>query len=137
MARRACPSLERSPVRRASALKSEEPSFAWPVCRSVWLGSNVYDVPFSLPCILPEGLPASLLAPLPNAPDFLVSPQCRRSVRPRERRRNVRGVPHREARAGDLLLISPRQVRDVAVLDANGVERFRGGAGGRRGRRLA
>lgn len=96
----------------------------------------VYEVPVSLPFILSHRLLASLLSLLPNSLDFLVSPQCRLSVRPRERRHHVSGVPHREAGPGDLLLISPRNVRDVAVLDANFVEGPRRRPGERRGRGL-
>ena len=62
--------------------------------------------------------PRLRVVPLPDSLDFLVSSQCRLSVRPGERRHHVSGVPDREAGPGDLLLISPRHVRDVAVLDA-------------------
>src|SRR5271165_4378068 len=79
----------------------------------------VNRVPFSLSFVLSHRLLASLLTVLPNSLDFLVSPQCRLPVRPRERRHHVSGVPHLEAGAGDLLLISPRDVRDIAILDAN------------------
>jgi hypothetical protein len=79
-----------------------------------------------------EALPAAPL--LPNAADFLVSPQCRLSVRPGERRRHVSGVAHREAGPGDLLLISPGNGRDVAVLDADLVEGLCGWSRERRGR---
>ncbi len=78
----------------------------------------VNRVPFSLSFVLSHRLLASLLTVLPNSLDFLISPQCRLSVWPRERRHHVSGVPHLEAGAGDLLLISPRDVRDVAILDA-------------------
>src|SRR5271157_2889008 len=96
----------------------------------------VYQVPVSLPFIPFHRLLASLLSLLPNSLDFLVSPQCRLSVRPRERRHHVSGVPHREAGPGDLLLISPRDVRYVAVLDANFVEDLRRRPGEGRGRGL-
>src|SRR5271157_1935712 len=96
----------------------------------------VNRVPFSLSFVLSHRLLASLLTVLPNSLDFLVSPQCRLPVRPRERRRHVSGVSHREAGPGNLLLISPRKVRDVAVLDANFVEGLRRWPGERRGRGL-
>src|SRR5271157_828084 len=96
----------------------------------------VYQVPVSLPFIRSHRLLASLLSLLPNLLDFLVSPQCRLSVRPRERRRHVSRVPHREAGPGDLLLISPRNVRDVAVLEAIFMEGPRRWPGERRGRGL-
>ena len=93
----------------------------------------VNRVPFSLSFVLSHRLLASLLTVLPNSLDFLVPPQCRLSVRPRERRHHVSGVPHREAGPGDLLLISPREVRDVAILDASFVEGLRRRPGERRG----
>ena len=40
------------------------------------------------------------------------------SVRPRERGRDVSGVPHRESGAWNFLLVSPRDIQNVAVLDA-------------------
>jgi hypothetical protein len=73
---------------------------------------------------------------LPNSLDLLVSPQCRLSIGPGERRRHVSGVPHREAGAGDILLISPRNVRDVAVFEAILVKDFGRWPSERRGRGL-
>ena len=70
---------------------------------------------------------------LPYSLDLLVPPQCRLPVRPRERRHHVGGVPHGEAGPGDILLISPRQVRVVAVLEAMTVKDYRRWPGERRG----
>jgi hypothetical protein len=97
----------------------------------------VYQVPVSLLFTLSHRLLAFLLSLLlPNSLDFLVSPQCRLSVRPRERRHHFSGVPHRVAGPGDLLLISPRKLRDVAVLDASFVKGLRRWPGEQRGRGL-
>ena len=96
----------------------------------------VCQVPVSLTFILSHQLFAFVLSLLPDSLQFLVSSLCRLSVRPRERRRHVRGMADREAGPGDLVLISPSQVRDVAVLDANGVEGLRRRPGERRGRGL-
>ena len=80
-----------------------------------------------------NGHPAPASSLLPNPLDLLVPPQCRLPVRPRERRHYVGGVPHGEVGPWDILLISPRHVRDVAVLEAMTVKDDRRWSGERRG----
>jgi len=96
----------------------------------------VYQVAILLTFIWSYRLLASVLSPLPSPLDFLVSQNCRLSVRPGDRGCHVSGVSDGEAGPGDRLLISPRNVRDVAVLEATFVEGLRRWPSERRGRGL-
>src|SRR5262245_44868089 len=60
----------------------------------------------------------------PDAFDLLVTAQRRVSVLPRQRRRHVRGVAPTNAIEGRFSVVSPRNVGDVRVRNADSVERF-------------
>jgi len=62
----------------------------------------------------------------PDSLDFLVASEDRLSICPRERWGHIGRMPEFKAGPRNILLVSPGDVRDVAVLDPDLVERFGG-----------
>ena len=70
------------------------------------------------------GVPTGFRSCSQKALDFLVAPQDGLSLCPRQRRGHCRRMLPLEAGSGNLLLVSPRKVREVRVFDPDFVERL-------------